>query len=213
MLRFLMLSLLLFNGFYFAWTEGAFPALGPEQQAEPQRLQHQLRPQALRLLTGHDLGQRRNSEHALRVDRESPERRAKPVHARQRKPPNCNAMRRTKEHNPLDRIGEAAQAGKRVGGGLPGVDVPGVRHDQRLGLTDRPACVPPEHPANNPLQHLWGFRIKHPGNRFIPYAIHAGLLIANAGPLRSLSRLKQDVDSVCPQGVRRALRLRKRPQN
>ncbi|MEI6732695.1 MAG: SPOR domain-containing protein [Comamonadaceae bacterium] len=55
MLRFLILSLLLFNGFYFAWTEGAFPALGPEQQAEPQRLQHQLRPQALRLLTGHEL--------------------------------------------------------------------------------------------------------------------------------------------------------------
>jgi hypothetical protein len=55
MLRFLILSLLLINGLYFAWTEGAFPALGPEQQTEPQRLQRQLKPQALRLLTGQEL--------------------------------------------------------------------------------------------------------------------------------------------------------------
>ena len=54
MLRFLVLSLLLVNGLYFAWTERIFPAWGPQQQTEPQRLQRQIKPQALRLLTGQE---------------------------------------------------------------------------------------------------------------------------------------------------------------
>ena len=54
MLRLLVLSLLLLNGLYFAWTERVFPGMGPEQQTEPQRMLRQIKPQALRLLTGRD---------------------------------------------------------------------------------------------------------------------------------------------------------------
>jgi hypothetical protein len=52
MMRLLVLTLLLINGLYFAWAEGLFQAWGPQQQTEPQRLQRQLKPQALHLLTG-----------------------------------------------------------------------------------------------------------------------------------------------------------------
>ena len=55
MLRFLVLSLLLVNGLYFAWTERVFPAWGPEQQTEPQRLQRQIKPEALHLLTAQEV--------------------------------------------------------------------------------------------------------------------------------------------------------------
>ncbi len=55
MLRLLALSLLLANGLYFAWTAGVFPGLSPEQQTEPQRLQRQLKPNALRLLGSQEL--------------------------------------------------------------------------------------------------------------------------------------------------------------
>lgn len=52
MLRLLVLILLLANGLYFAWAQGLLQPLGaaPTQQAEPQRLEQQVRPDALRLI-------------------------------------------------------------------------------------------------------------------------------------------------------------------
>lgn len=52
-LRLLVLLLLLANGGYFAWTRGLLAGYGfaPTSQSEPQRLDQQLRPQAMRLLT------------------------------------------------------------------------------------------------------------------------------------------------------------------
>jgi len=55
MLRLLVLCLLLVNGLYFAWTERVFPGWGPQQQTEPQRLQRQIKPEALHLLTAQEL--------------------------------------------------------------------------------------------------------------------------------------------------------------
>ena len=53
MLRFFVLVLLLLNGVYFAWSQGLVRAFGfaPEQQTEPQRLDRQVRPQALQLVS------------------------------------------------------------------------------------------------------------------------------------------------------------------
>jgi hypothetical protein len=53
MLRFLVLLLLLANGAYFAWSQGHFASLGfaPAAQTEPQRLQAQIKPDAIRLLS------------------------------------------------------------------------------------------------------------------------------------------------------------------
>jgi DNA-binding helix-hairpin-helix protein with protein kinase domain len=53
MLRLLVLSLIFANGVYFAWSSGALRAYGfaPQQQAEPQRLAQQLKPEAIRVLT------------------------------------------------------------------------------------------------------------------------------------------------------------------
>lgn len=52
MLRLIVLLLLLANGAYFAWAHGYLLAwgYGPPQQAEPQRLAQQVRPEALRVL-------------------------------------------------------------------------------------------------------------------------------------------------------------------
>ena len=52
MLRFLVLILILANGVYFAWSEGMLLAygFGPAQQREPQRLEQQVRADALRIL-------------------------------------------------------------------------------------------------------------------------------------------------------------------
>lgn len=57
MLRFFVLALLLVNGVYFAWSQGLLLGLGfaPAQQTEPQRLDQQIRPDALRLLTVQEL--------------------------------------------------------------------------------------------------------------------------------------------------------------
>lgn len=54
MLRLLVLTLLLLNGVYFAWTQGLLQAygFGPAAQSEPQRLAQQIRPEALKVLTG-----------------------------------------------------------------------------------------------------------------------------------------------------------------
>ncbi len=53
MLRTLVLLLLLLNGAYFAWSQGwlRFYGLSPAQQSEPQRLQQQIRPEALQLIS------------------------------------------------------------------------------------------------------------------------------------------------------------------
>jgi hypothetical protein len=52
MLRLLVLVVLLANAGYFAWSQGHLLAwgLGPAQQAEPQRLVQQIRPEAVRVL-------------------------------------------------------------------------------------------------------------------------------------------------------------------
>lgn len=52
MLRLIVLLLLLANGGYYAWSQGLLLpwGAGPTQQAEPQRLAQQLRPEALRVL-------------------------------------------------------------------------------------------------------------------------------------------------------------------
>lgn len=54
MLRLTVLVLLLANGAYFAWSQGLLLAwgFGPVQQAEPQRLAQQVRPEALRIVSG-----------------------------------------------------------------------------------------------------------------------------------------------------------------
>jgi hypothetical protein len=53
MLRILVLLLLLANGAYFAWSQKLLVSwgFGPVQQAEPQRMAQQLRPEALRVLS------------------------------------------------------------------------------------------------------------------------------------------------------------------
>ena len=53
MLRFFVLLLILANGAYFAWTGGHLAGIGlaPAMQTEPQRLQAQIKPEALRLLS------------------------------------------------------------------------------------------------------------------------------------------------------------------
>lgn len=52
MLRFLVLLLVLLNAGYFAWSQGMLRAYGwaPAEQSEPQRLQQQIRPEAIRIL-------------------------------------------------------------------------------------------------------------------------------------------------------------------
>ncbi len=61
MLRFFVLLLILANGAYFAWSQGLLASLGfaPAVQTEPQRLQAQIKPDAIRLL---------NNTEAKRVD-------------------------------------------------------------------------------------------------------------------------------------------------
>jgi hypothetical protein len=53
MLRFFVLLLILANGAYFAWAGGHLAGMGlaPSLQTEPQRLQAQIKPEALRLLS------------------------------------------------------------------------------------------------------------------------------------------------------------------
>jgi hypothetical protein len=53
MLRALLLSLVLANALFFAWSHGLLAAYGlaPEQQSEPQRLQQQIHPEMLVVLT------------------------------------------------------------------------------------------------------------------------------------------------------------------
>ncbi len=57
MLRIALLILLLANGAYWAWTQGALAVLGfaPVGQREPQRVTQQIRPEALRVLSVQEL--------------------------------------------------------------------------------------------------------------------------------------------------------------
>jgi hypothetical protein len=57
MMRILLLVLILANGLYFAWTQGLLRAYGfaPTQQSEPQRLQQQINPDAIRVLNAGEL--------------------------------------------------------------------------------------------------------------------------------------------------------------
>lgn len=59
MLRLLVLLLLLANAAFFAWSSGLLLAwgYGPTQQSEPQRVQQQVRPDAVRLLSAGELRQ------------------------------------------------------------------------------------------------------------------------------------------------------------
>ncbi len=56
MLRLLVVLLLIANALYFAWAQGHLLALGlgPAQQAEPQRVAQQIRPEAIRVLRADD---------------------------------------------------------------------------------------------------------------------------------------------------------------
>ncbi len=53
MLRFLVLLLILANGAYYAWSQGYLASIGfdPAVQTEPHRLQTQIKPEAIRLLS------------------------------------------------------------------------------------------------------------------------------------------------------------------
>src|SRR5690349_1614739 len=53
MLRLAVLLLVLANAGYFAWSQGLLASWGftPAQQSEPQRMEQQVRPQALRILS------------------------------------------------------------------------------------------------------------------------------------------------------------------
>lgn len=57
MLRFFVLTLLLANGVFFAWSSGLLQAYGwaPVQQTEPQRMAQQLHPERIRLLGPEDV--------------------------------------------------------------------------------------------------------------------------------------------------------------
>lgn len=57
MLRLIVLLLLLANGLFYAWSQGLLLpwGLGPAQQAEPQRLQQQIRPESVRVLPADEL--------------------------------------------------------------------------------------------------------------------------------------------------------------
>jgi hypothetical protein len=63
MLRLIVLLLLLANGTYFAWSQGLLLSwgFGPAQQSEPQRLEQQVRPEALRLVGRDEAGRIENS--------------------------------------------------------------------------------------------------------------------------------------------------------
>lgn len=75
MLRLIVLLLVLANGLYFAWSQGYLRpyGYGPQSQAEPQRVQRQLRPADMQVL---------NAQEAARAE-------APPTPAPSAKPPEC----------------------------------------------------------------------------------------------------------------------------
>jgi hypothetical protein len=69
MLRLIVLLLLLANGGYYAWARGLLLpwGVGPLQESEPQRVQQQIQPEAVRLLPASEL--RRVQEQAAQAPR------------------------------------------------------------------------------------------------------------------------------------------------
>jgi hypothetical protein len=63
MLRLCVLVLVLANAAYYAWSQGLLAAWGvaPTQQSEPQRLEHQVDPAAVRLLAANEVSQLQGS--------------------------------------------------------------------------------------------------------------------------------------------------------
>jgi hypothetical protein len=78
MLRLIVLLLLLANGGYYAWAHGLLQpwGIGPLQQEEPQRMQQQIQPEAVRILPPDEL--RRAQEQAAQAPR-PPECMASPM--------------------------------------------------------------------------------------------------------------------------------------
>jgi hypothetical protein len=57
MLRLLVLALLLINGIYYGWSQGLLKPYGfaPEQPGEPQRLEQQIKPEGLKILSTQEI--------------------------------------------------------------------------------------------------------------------------------------------------------------
>ncbi len=72
MLRLLVLLLVLLNAAYFAWSQGLLRTYGwaPAEQSEPQRLQQQIRPEAIHILTTEEV---RRAEQAAQTPPRPPE--------------------------------------------------------------------------------------------------------------------------------------------
>ena len=64
MLRLIVLALILANGGYYAWSHGLLAAYGfaPTSQSEPQRMEQQINPESLRILTPAELRQIENGQ-------------------------------------------------------------------------------------------------------------------------------------------------------
>ena len=73
MLRLFVLTLLLANGLFFAWSSGLLQAYGwaPVPQTEPQRMAQQLHPERIRLLGPEEL--RRLEAQAAQASQPPPE--------------------------------------------------------------------------------------------------------------------------------------------
>ena len=72
MLRLLVLLLILLNASYYAWSQGMLRAYGwaPAEQSEPQRLNQQIRPEAITILSAEEA---RRLEQAASVPPRTPE--------------------------------------------------------------------------------------------------------------------------------------------
>jgi hypothetical protein len=69
MLRILLLILILANGLYFAWTQGLLRAYGfaPTQQSEPHRLEQQINPEAIHVLSATELKSAQDQAQAVQA--------------------------------------------------------------------------------------------------------------------------------------------------
>ena len=120
-----------------------------ERQLHLERVLARVRPRE-----AHHLRQVGNRAHRLLVDRDAAERRLERRGPRQREAAHRDAVARPHQHDPLHDPGGRAQKRECVRRDLAGVDVAGVRHDQRLrkpgrkgriaGLLEHPQDVPGE---------------------------------------------------------------------